>query len=195
MAAKIQFRRDTASNWTSNNPTLSDGEFAIESDTRKYKIGDGSTVWTSLAYGGLGAIDTALVDAQGDLILATADNTVARVAVGSNGQVLIADSAQTAGVKWASPEKVVHWHEAVKLGTAAALPNSPTYSNGTSGVGATLTSDSNVRLQVDGTNASTGDRILVQDESTAANNGIYDVTAQGASGSAAWVLTLSLIHI
>ena len=108
MAAKIQFRRDTASNWTSNNPTLSDGEFAIESDTRKYKIGDGSTVWTSLAYGGLGAIDTALVDAKGDLILGTADNTVARVAVGSNGQVLIADSAQTAGVKWASPEKVVH---------------------------------------------------------------------------------------
>ena len=189
MAAKIQFRRDTASNWTSNNPTLSDGEFAIESDTRKYKIGDGSTAWTSLGYGGLGAIDTALVDAKGDLILGTADNTVDRVAVGSNGQVLIADSAQSGGVNWGSPEKVVHWHEAVKLGTAAALPNSPTYSNGTSGVGATLTSDSNVRLQVDGTNATTGDRILVQDESTAANNGIYDVTAQGASGSAAWVLT------
>ena len=189
MAAKIQFRRDTASNWTSNNPSLSDCEFAIESDTRKYKIGDGSTVWTSLGYGGLGAIDTALVDAKGDLILGTADNSVDRVAVGSNGQVLIADSAQSGGVKWGSPEKVVHWHEAVKLGTAAALPNSPTYSNGTSGVGATLTSDSNVRLQVDGTNASTGDRILVQDESTAANNGIYDVTAQGASGSAAWVLT------
>ena len=75
MPALIQFRRDTASNWTSNNPTLSDGEFAIESDTRKYKIGDGSTVWTSLAYGGLGAIDTALVDAKGDLILGTADNT------------------------------------------------------------------------------------------------------------------------
>ena len=64
MPALIQFRRDTASNWTSNNPTLANGEFAIESDTTKYKIGDGSTAWTSLAYGGLGSIDTAIIDAK-----------------------------------------------------------------------------------------------------------------------------------
>jgi len=191
MPALIQFRRDTASNWTSNNPTLANGEFAIESDTTKYKIGDGSTAWTSLAYGGLGSIDSALIDAKGDLIVGTADNTTARVAVGSNGQVLVADSAQTAGVKWVSQESIVNWHEAVKLGTVAALPNSPTYDNGTSGVGATLTAGSNIRLVVDGSNATTGDRVLVQDQSTAAHNGIYDVTNQGAaSGSpAAWVLT------
>ncbi len=188
MPALIQFRRDTASNWTSNNPTLANGEFAIETDTTKYKIGDGSTTWTSLGYGGLGSIDTALIDAKGDLIAGSADNAVARVAVGSNGQVLVADSAQTAGIKWVDQESIVNWHEAVKLGTAAALPNSPTYSNGTSGVGATLTSGSNIRLVVDGTNATTGDRVLVQDESTDANNGLYDVTTQG-SGSAAWVLT------
>ena len=194
MPALIQFRRDTASNWTSNNPTLADGEFAIESDTTKYKIGDGSTAWTSLAYGGLGSIDTAIIDAKGDLIVGSADNTVARVAVGSNGQVLVADSAQTAGVKWVSQESIVNWHEAVKLGTAAALPNSPTYDNGTSGVGATLTAGSNIRLVVDGANATTGDRVLVQDQSTAAHNGIYDVTNQGAaSGSpAAWVLTRAI---
>ena len=189
MPALIQFRRDTAANWTSNNPTLANGEFAIESDTTKYKIGDGSTAWTSLSYGGLGSIDSALIDAKGDLVVGTADNTVARVAVGSNGQVLVADSAQTAGIKWVDQESIVNWHEAVKLGTAAALPNSPTYSNGTSGVGATLTADSNVRLVVDGTNATTGDRVLVQDQASALQNGLYDVTNQGASGSAAWVLT------
>ena len=38
-------RRDTASNWTSNNPTLLDGEFGWETDTKKLKIGDGSTAW------------------------------------------------------------------------------------------------------------------------------------------------------
>ena len=194
MPALIQFRRDTASNWTSNNPTLANGEFAIESDTTKYKIGDGSTAWTSLAYGGLGSIDTAIIDAKGDLIVGSADNAVARVAVGSNGQDLVADSAQTAGVKWVSQESIVNWHEAVKLGTVAALPNSPTYDNGTSGVGATLTAGSNIRLVVDGANATTGDRVLVQDQSTAAHNGIYDVTNQGAaSGSpAAWVLTRAI---
>ena len=53
MAVQIQLRRDTASNWTSANPTLAVGEFAIETDTDKYKIGDGSTAWTSLGYSSL----------------------------------------------------------------------------------------------------------------------------------------------
>ncbi len=43
-------RRDTASNWTSNNPTLLDGELGYETDTKKLKIGDGSTAWQSLDY-------------------------------------------------------------------------------------------------------------------------------------------------
>ena len=187
MASIIQFRRDTASNWTSNNPTLADGELGIESDTGTYKIGDGSTAWTSLGYG-IGVLGTGFIDAKGDLILGTADNTVSRLAVGSNGQVLVADSSATTGVKWSSSDASNNWHTAVKLASAAALPNSPTYSNGSSGVGATLTSGSDVRLVVDGVNATAGDRVLVQDQSTATHNGLYDVTTQG-SGSAAWVLT------
>ena len=50
MPTKIQLRRDTAADWTSNNPTLAAGEFGYESDTTKFKIGDGSTAWNSLAY-------------------------------------------------------------------------------------------------------------------------------------------------
>ena len=53
MAVQIQLRRDTAANWTSADPTLAAGEFAIETDTDKYKIGDGSTAWTSLGYSSL----------------------------------------------------------------------------------------------------------------------------------------------
>ena len=45
-----QQRRDTASNWTSNNPTLLAGEWGIETDTKKFKIGDGTTAWQSLDY-------------------------------------------------------------------------------------------------------------------------------------------------
>lgn len=52
MPALIQFRRDTAANWTSSNPTLANGEMGLETDTNKFKIGNGSTVWSSLTYGG-----------------------------------------------------------------------------------------------------------------------------------------------
>ena len=50
MATKIQLRRDTAADWTSNNPTMAAGEFGWESNTNRFKIGDGSTAWNSLAY-------------------------------------------------------------------------------------------------------------------------------------------------
>jgi hypothetical protein len=48
--ALIQVRRDTAANWTSVNPTLAAGEMGFETDTGKFKIGTGSTAWTSLLY-------------------------------------------------------------------------------------------------------------------------------------------------
>lgn len=48
--SRIQFRRATASAWTSANPTLSAAELGYETDTGKFKIGNGSTAWTSLAY-------------------------------------------------------------------------------------------------------------------------------------------------
>jgi hypothetical protein len=50
MTSRLQNRRDTAANWTSNNPTLAQGELGLETDTMKWKMGDGSTAWTSLAY-------------------------------------------------------------------------------------------------------------------------------------------------
>ena len=50
VADLIQIRRDTASNWTSANPTLAQGELGIETDTSKIKVGDGSTAWNSKTY-------------------------------------------------------------------------------------------------------------------------------------------------
>ncbi len=49
------------------------------------------------------AIQNAIVDAKGDLIAATAADTPARLAVGTNGQVLTADSAEATGLKWTTP--------------------------------------------------------------------------------------------
>jgi hypothetical protein len=46
----LQVRRDTAANWTSTNPTLASGEIGFETNTLKFKVGNGSTAWTSLKY-------------------------------------------------------------------------------------------------------------------------------------------------
>ena len=50
MSTKIQFRRDTAANWTANNPILSEGEMGLETDTGKFKVGNGTDVWTALVH-------------------------------------------------------------------------------------------------------------------------------------------------
>lgn len=50
-----------------------------------------------------------IVDAKGDLIAATAADTVARLAVGTNGQTLVADSSTATGLKWATPSAGGGW--------------------------------------------------------------------------------------
>lgn len=64
---------------------------------------DGS-LWTpaALTAADTGAIPESLIDAKGDLIVGTAADTAARLGVGSDGQVLTADSAEAGGVKWAA---------------------------------------------------------------------------------------------
>lgn len=76
---QMQQRRDTAAGWTSSNPTLLAGELGFETDTYKYKLGDGTTVWTSLAY------------ASSDPDALVTNNTEARVVdTGSNGHFKVA---------------------------------------------------------------------------------------------------------
>jgi hypothetical protein len=75
----------------------------------------------------------------------------------------------------------------VQAATVAALPAN-TYSNGASGVGATLTAVLPGVLVVDGITVALGNRVLVQDEVAAANNGIYVVTTLGTV-SVAYILT------
>lgn len=71
-------------------------------------------------------------------------------------------------------------------GSTAAL--TATYANGSSGVGATLTASANGVFTVDGVTPAVAKRILIKDQTVAAQNGAYTVTNAG-SVSTAWVLT------
>jgi hypothetical protein len=83
--------------WSTPDDTalVKDGAAAI----RSLGTAIDTTVFTNAG----AAIAKATVDAKGDLIAGTADNTVARLAVGTNGHTLVADSAEATGLKWAAP--------------------------------------------------------------------------------------------
>lgn len=49
MTTQLQVRNDTASNWTTSNPTLLSGELGAETDTLKLKVGNGTLTWGDLA--------------------------------------------------------------------------------------------------------------------------------------------------
>lgn len=50
MAVIIQLRGGTAAQWTASNPVLAERELVVETDTKKIKIGDGVTAYSSLPY-------------------------------------------------------------------------------------------------------------------------------------------------
>lgn len=67
------------------------------------------------------AIQNAIVDAKGDLIAATAADTPARLAVGTNGQVLTADSTEATGLKWATATSALTLIHTETLSNAASV--------------------------------------------------------------------------
>ena len=71
----LKFRHGTASQWTTANPVLGDGEPGFEENTGQFKIGDGVTAWATLSY-------AAVTLAAGDTryLLATAKGAVNGVA-------------------------------------------------------------------------------------------------------------------
>jgi hypothetical protein len=116
-------------------------------DVARLPVGTGST----------NVIAPTIADAKGDLIVASAADTVARLAVGgTNGHVLTVDSAETLGVKWAasfnpaSPGAIGNTTPAAA--TFSTLTATTSLTLGTSGI---LTGGTNLIEQVNGTNAQT----------------------------------------
>jgi hypothetical protein len=103
---------DTTTKALNPSTTLGDIEYRSATANTNTRLAIGTTGQVLTVSGGVpawatsddaNAIQNAIVDAKGDLISATAADTPARLAVGANGTVLTADSAETTGLKWATP--------------------------------------------------------------------------------------------
>ena len=68
MATRMQQRRGTAAQWTAANPVLAAGEIGFETDTSKFKMGNGSSAWSALQYFANAAELTAIIDGAPDLL-------------------------------------------------------------------------------------------------------------------------------
>ena len=176
MATKIQVRRDTAADWTSNNPTLAAGEIGFESDTNKFKIGDGATAWTSLNYAPEGYATTSYVDTQ-DANIASDTLTFTNKTFDANGTGNSISNIETAdiaaGTLVTAAEGIGSNDNDTTIPTSAAVK---AYADSVGGggaslgdltaVGSTLSSPSNGTLALE--TSGTGKVVL------AANNGDYE---------------------
>jgi hypothetical protein len=128
----------------------------------------------------------------GDLTKAQADSYYVDIAGDTMTGFLTLHANPTASLHATTKQYVdnlaagINFHAAVHLATTANLTS--TYNNGTAGVGATLTATVNDTLTIDGSVANLNERILVKNQTSAVQNGIYTVTNAG-SGAAPWVLT------
>jgi hypothetical protein len=89
--------------------------------TKDFRVKAGLVVEGSTAtVNGKNIITAGVVDAKGDLIVASADDAVARLGVGSNGQVLTANSSATYGVEWSAPAAVGVFGSSIEFEGATA---------------------------------------------------------------------------
>ena len=93
MAVRIQLRRDTADNWASENPVLRAGEVGIETDTLKFKIGNGTSTWSQItSYANV--TPSSLTSSLSDYILAADQGTPGGPAeLNSSGELIIPENS------------------------------------------------------------------------------------------------------
>jgi hypothetical protein len=105
MATRMQQRRGTAAQWTAANPVLAAGEIGFETDTNKFKMGNGSSAWTALQYFANAAELSAIIDGAPDLLntlnelaAAIGDDPQFFATVGQNLTTHINDSTMIHGI-------------------------------------------------------------------------------------------------
>jgi hypothetical protein len=157
MAVQLQLRRGSASQWTTANTLLAQGELGLETDTGKLKIGDGSTAWTSLAYYTAGAAAVTSVNGQTGTVVLTASDIsgLGTIAIQASSNVTITggsitgitDLAVADGGTGASTASGARTNLGLVIGTdvlapngsAASLTSFPTFNQNTTGTASNVT--------------------------------------------------------
>ena len=160
------------------------GTFTVDGDGRLTAAAD---VSISILHGAVSDFDTGVQENTLDSLAAP----VASVDLNSQTITGLADpvNAQDAATKSYVDSTAQGLDTKASVKAASVSNLSATYANGSSGVGATLTNNSlQAAFSLDGDTLSVGDRVLLKDQTTTAQNGVYSVTTAG-DGSTNWVLT------
>jgi len=142
-----------------------------------------------VANGGTGATSAATARTSLSAAASGANTDITSIAL-TTGTISTSPTSGTDIVNKAYADSIasgINFHQAVRLATTTAL-SANTYNNGSSGVGATLTANANGALSIDGVAVVVGNRVLIKNEATQANNGVYTVTQVG-DGSTPYILT------
>jgi hypothetical protein len=149
---RYEMRGDTKDALAARNEVLYPREACCETDTGAFKFGDGVTPWNDLLYAGIGLIDfSALADGQTIIW----DGALGQWKTGVFATQAYVDAALTG----------LSWKQHVRVATTSAQTLATAFAAG------------QVR---DGVTLATGDRILIKNQATASENGIYTVNASGA---------------
>jgi hypothetical protein len=105
MATRMQQRRGTAAQWTAANPVLAAGEIGFETDTSKFKMGNGSSAWSALTYFANAAELAAIIDGApatlntlNELAEAMGDNPAFLTTISTNLETHTSDSTNIHGI-------------------------------------------------------------------------------------------------
>ena len=148
MATLIQVRRDTLTNWNTNNPVLANGEIAFVTDQNKFKVGNGSSNFSSLPYLQADAYTDSVIlgtDTTGDYVaqVTASGSGISVTGSGESASVTISNTGVTSLIGTASEVEVSASTGAITIG----LPS--TINADTTGTAASLTTARTIALSGD----------------------------------------------
>jgi hypothetical protein len=187
MAQAVMVFDDPDDRSTELGVAVSEGMLSYRKDTKQLEKYNG-TSWVDVT---ADSIAKGLIDAKGDLIVGTADNTPARLAVGTNGQRLVAASGETAGLQWVAD--TANTVVTAKGDLLAATAASTLARLGVGSNGQVLTADSTASTGLAWSTAAAGSGLILLDSDTVSSVTSFSVNNVFTSTHRNYLLVIDTI--